>query len=84
MAAQKPDVKALEARIRELEGENDILNEKIDTALELFADGDEEDQDECDLDDEDLAGEDDDLGDCPGARSRSGWQTAPKVYRRFR
>ena len=62
MAAQKPDVKALEARIRELEQENDILNEKIDAALDLFADGDEDDEDECDLDDEDLDDEDNDLG----------------------
>ena len=53
---------ALQARIRELEEENEILNEKIDTALDLLADGDEEDEDECEPDDDDRDGADDDAG----------------------
>ena len=52
MARQTADVKALRARIRELEEENEILNDKIDAALDLFADDDGVDEDDdCDQED---------------------------------
>ena len=57
MARQTADVKALRARIRELEEENEILNDKIDAALDLFADDDDCDQEDG-LDSSDSEGDD--------------------------